>query len=108
MKKALIVITLIALVLAVASPALAQTTAADTYKAKCKMCHGDDGTAQTPMGKNMKIASFKDPAVQKMTDKELNDIIANGKEKMPKYSDKLKATEIGDLVKYVRDLGKAK
>jgi mono/diheme cytochrome c family protein len=105
MKKALIVMLLAALVIAIATPAMAQT-AADTYKAKCKMCHGEDGAAATPMGKNMKIPSFKDPTVVKMTDQQLNDIIANGKDKMPKYADKLKANEITDLVKYVRDLQK--
>jgi cytochrome c6 len=105
MKKAVIFIVLIAIVFALATPAIAQS-AADNYKAKCKMCHGEDGTAATPMGKNMNIPSFKDPTVVKMTDQQLNDIIANGKGKMPKYGDKLTKDQVGDLVKFIRGLQK--
>ena len=105
MKKALIVIALIVLVLAIASPAMAQ---ADTYKTKCAMCHGADGTAQTPMGKNLSIPSFKDPAVVKLTDQQISDIITNGKGKMPKYPvpDKLTKDQLADLVKVIRGLQK--
>ena len=54
----------------------------------------------------MKVRDFHSPEVQKETDAELTDIIANGKNKMPKFSDKLKDTEIKELVGYVRGLGK--
>ena len=77
-----------------------------TYKAKCAGCHGPDGAGQTAAGKAMKVRDFHSPEVQKETDAELTDIIANGKDKMPKYSDKLKDTEIKELVVYVRGLGK--
>ncbi len=105
MKKAVILIVLIAVVFALATPAIAQS-AADNYKAKCKMCHGEDGTAATPMGKNMTIPSFKDPTVVKMTDQQLDDIITNGKGKMPKYGDKLTKDQVTDLVKFIRGLQK--
>lgn len=105
MKKVLILTVLIALVFALATPAIAQS-AADNYKAKCKMCHGEDGTAATPMGKNMNIPSFKDPAVVKLTDQQLDDIITNGKGKMPKYGDKLTKDQVSDLVKFIRGLQK--
>ena len=54
----------------------------------------------------MKVRDFHAPEVQKETDAELTDIISNGKNKMPKYADKLKDPEIKDLVAYVRALGK--
>ena len=84
----------------------AQADAEATYKAKCAGCHGPDGTGSTAAGKAMKVRDFHSPEVQKETDAELTDIIANGKEKMPKYADKLKDTEIKELVAYVRGLGK--
>jgi|SRR5579864_6452676 len=77
-----------------------------TYKAKCAGCHGPDGAGSTPAGKAMKVRDFHAPEVQKETDAELTDIITNGKNKMPKYGDKLKDSEIKDLVGYVRMLGK--
>jgi mono/diheme cytochrome c family protein len=86
--------------------ARAQGTAEATYKAKCAGCHGPDGAGSTPAGKAMKVRDFHAPEVQKETDAELTDIITNGKNKMPKYGDKLKDPEIKDLVSYVRMLGK--
>ena len=95
---------LLALLFLPAVSALADAEA--TYKAKCAGCHGPDGVGSTPAGKAMKVRDFHAPEVQKETDAELTDIITNGKNKMPKYSDKLKDSEIKDLVSYVRMLGK--
>ena len=96
----------LALALAFVPAICAQGTAEATYKAKCAGCHGADGAGSTPAGKAMKIRDFHSPEVQKETDAELTDIITNGKNKMPKYADKLKDTEIKDLVAYCRSLGK--
>jgi cytochrome c oxidase cbb3-type subunit 3 len=97
-----------ALLLAIAFvPAVrAQGTAEATYKAKCAGCHGPDGTGMTAAGKAMKVRDFHSPEVQKETEAELADIITNGKDKMPKYGDKLKEAEIKDLAAYVHALGK--
>lgn len=84
----------------------AQADAEATYKAKCAGCHGADGAGSTAAGKAMKVRDFHGPDVQKETDAELTDIVANGKNKMPKYADKLKDAEIKELVSYVRELGK--
>jgi len=96
----------LALALAFVPAVCAQGTAEATYKAKCAGCHGADGAGSTPAGKAMKIRDFHSPEVQKETDADLTDIITNGKNKMPKYADKLKDTEIKDLVAYCRSLGK--
>jgi len=94
------------LALAVVPAVFAQGTAEATYKAKCAGCHGPDGAGSTPAGKAMKVRDFHSPEVQKETDAELTDIITNGKNKMPKYAEKLKDTEIKDLAAYCRGLGK--
>jgi mono/diheme cytochrome c family protein len=86
--------------------ARAQGAAEATFKAKCAGCHGPDGAGMTAAGKAMKVRDFHSPEVQKETGAELADIITNGKNKMPKYGDKLKDTEIKDLAAYVHDLGK--
>lgn len=84
----------------------AQSTAEANYKAKCAGCHGPDGIGSTAAGKAMKVHDFHAPEVQKETDAEMIDIITNGKNKMPKYGDKLKGSEIKDLVVYIRSLEK--
>jgi cytochrome c6 len=90
----------------IAAPAFAQSAGADTYKAKCAMCHGADGTASGPMGKTYKIPSFKDPAVVKSTDAELAAITKDGKGKMPGYNGKLTDAQIKEVVSYIRTLQK--
>jgi cytochrome c6 len=85
------------------SPAAAQDAAAN-YKAKCAMCHGADGK-----GGKMGTRDFASPEVAKESDAELIAIVTKGKPgppKMPSYGDKLKDTEIKDLVAYIRGLGK--
>jgi mono/diheme cytochrome c family protein len=107
MVKSCVGFTVFAALLLLCVPAArAQGTAEATYKAKCAGCHGPDGAGSTPAGKAMKVRDFHAPEVQKETDAELTDIISNGKNKMPKYADKLKDTEIKDLAAYVRGLGK--
>jgi mono/diheme cytochrome c family protein len=81
---------LLALLFLPAAGALADAEA--TYKAKCAGCHGPDGVGATAAGKAMKVRDFHAPEVQKETDAELTEIIANGKNKMPKYADKFIST----------------
>ena len=85
---------------------LAAQDAAALYKTKCQACHAADGTGSTPMGKKLAARDFHAAEVQKMTDAELTDIIAKGKEKMPAYKGKLTDDQIKQLVAYVRELGK--
>jgi mono/diheme cytochrome c family protein len=81
-------------------------SAADTFKAKCSMCHGPDGAADTPMGQKLKIRDLRSADVQKQTDSELTAIIANGKAPMPGYGKSLSPADIGQLVAYLRSIAK--
>lgn len=97
---------LILLTASIAAPVFAQSAGADTYKAKCQMCHGPDGTAATPMGKMMKIPSFKAPEVAKASEASLIAVTKEGKGKMPAYNGKLTDAQIKDVVSYIRTLQK--
>jgi len=95
--------TALAVVLALPLSVHAQD-AATLYKSKCAACHGADGTG-SPMGKKMGAHDFTTADVQKMSDADLTDVIANGKNKMPKYGS-LKPEEIKGLVAFIRTLKK--
>jgi mono/diheme cytochrome c family protein len=66
---------------------LAQT-GADTYKAKCQMCHGVTGLGDTPAGKAMKARPFNSPDLLKESDAELITVIKKGKNKIPAFGGK--------------------
>jgi mono/diheme cytochrome c family protein len=97
----------IALSLALASANLyAQTSGADTYKAKCQMCHGADGLGQTPAGKSMKAIPFNDPQLVAKSDADLIAATTDGKNKMPAYKGKLSDADIKATIAYIRTLQK--
>jgi mono/diheme cytochrome c family protein len=102
--KAAAVILLAALI---AVPAFAQAPGADTYKAKCAMCHGATGLADNTMAKNLKVLSFKDPKMINASNAQLFNSTKDGKgTKMPAYKGKLTDQQITDLVSYIRTLQK--
>ncbi|MGD0939407.1 MAG: cytochrome c [Terracidiphilus sp.] len=92
--------TVVLMVAFMAGPALAQTRGVDIYKAKCAMCHGADGLANTPVGKSEKILSFKAPEMMKATDAQF---IAFTKDA---YGNKLTGAQITEVVKFIRTLQK--
>jgi mono/diheme cytochrome c family protein len=93
--------------LALASASLhAQAAGADTYKAKCQMCHGADGLGQTPAGKAMKAIPFNDPQIVSKSDADLIAATTNGKNKMPAYKGKLSDADIKATIAYIRTLQK--
>ena len=77
-----------------------------TFKAKCAMCHGQDATGNTAMGKNLKIRDLTSADVQKQSDADILAVITKGKNKMPEYGSKLSKEQIADLEKYIRSLKK--
>lgn len=106
MKNRIRAAAMILLAASIAAPAFGQSAGAATYKAKCAMCHGPDGTAATPVGKMMKVPSFKDPAVVKTPDAALIAVTKNGKGKMPAYTGKLTDDQIREVIAFIRTLQK--
>ena len=80
------------------------SSGADTYHAKCAMCHGPDGGGKTPMGQKLKIRDLRSPEVQTQTDDQLTAIITNGKPPMPAYSKTLTSADIQQLVAHIRSI----
>ena len=72
------------------------------YNKKCAMCHGKDGVARK---KAKGSADLNDPEWQQsVTLKEIEEVTAGGKGKMPKYVRKLTPEEIKLVAKYVKSL----
>ena len=107
MKSALTVVLL--LMIASAATAVAQNAPAkDLFVSKCAICHGADGSAKTPMGKNLKIRDFHFPDVQSQSDADLKTMITKGKGKMPAFDSKLTGEQIDLLIGHIREIGKQK
>lgn len=94
------------LIAALAVPALAQTNGEQVYKARCAMCHGQDGLATTPVAKMMAVPSFRAPAAMKMTEAQMIAITNDGKGKMPAFKGKLTSAQVDQVVAYIRKLQK--
>ncbi len=80
----------------------AQSASEATYKAKCQMCHGAKGLADSPAGKTMKVKPVTDPEVKSMNEAKMVDAVHNGMGKMQPYKDKLTDAQIKDVVAYFR------
>ena len=106
MKLNLNSLAILCLAATIVTPTYAQSGGADIYKAKCLMCHGGDGMGQTPAGKNLRAASFKDPAIVKLSDADMTAAVTKGKNKMPAYAGKLTDAQIKAAVAYIRTLQK--
>jgi cytochrome c6 len=106
MKSSLRIAAFTLLSASLAVPAMAQQAGEATFKAKCAMCHGADGLGNTPVGKNMKVRSFKSPEDIKATDAELFKQTKDGVGKMQGYANKLTDAQIQDVVTYIRTLQK--
>jgi mono/diheme cytochrome c family protein len=105
-KSNVVIAVLTLLSASLALPAVAQQAGEATYKAKCAMCHGADGTGNTPVGKAMKVRSFKAPEDIKASDADLIKQTKAGVGKMQGYAGKLSDAQITDVVGYIRTLQK--
>ena len=87
-----------------AFPARAQEndSGAGSYKEKCAICHGADGSGNTPVGKSLKSADLRTPEVQKKSDSTLAEFIAAGKGNMPSFKASTSDDEIRALVAHLR------
>jgi len=84
----------------------AQNTAVKTFKTNCTLCHGDDGSGNSPTGKALKAKDLASAEVQAKSDADLAAVIAKGKGKMPAFGSKLSPDVINSLVVYIRHLPK--
>jgi cytochrome c6 len=98
--------TLAAMLSLVGAVGFAQSSGEALYKAKCAMCHGASGMADSSAGKAMKVKPVSDPDVKKLTEAQMIDAVRNGMGKMQPYRDKLTDAQIKDAVTYFRTLVK--
>jgi len=72
----------------------------DTFLQYCAKCHGEDGKAETPKGKQLKAQNFTDADWQKgKSDEELIKTVTEGGMDMPSFGKKLSPEQIQSLVK---------
>jgi mono/diheme cytochrome c family protein len=97
-----------AMLLLVSNPAWSAESAGEaTFKAKCVLCHGADGTGNTPLGKQLQAANLHSPDVQKRSNADLHKVIHDGQTNMPAFADQLSDEEITQVIKYVRTFRKS-
>lgn len=82
-------------------------SSASTFRAKCAVCHGQDGGG-SQVGKTMNVPDLRSPAVQKQSDTELAQIISDGKGGMPSFKGSLSDHQIHGLVTLIRSLAAKK
>jgi cytochrome c6 len=97
-------VALAAVVMFASASGFAQSSGEATYKAKCQMCHGATGAADTGAGKATKTLPVSDPVVKGMSADDMVAVIKNGKMKMQPFKDKLSDQEIKDVAAYFRTL----
>ncbi len=76
----------------------------EVYKAKCSVCHGPDGSGNTPMGKKLALKDLRSPEVKKLGEGGYVKMISDGKGKMPAFKSKLSAEEITKVAKHALGL----
>ncbi|HEU4508375.1 MAG TPA: cytochrome c [Pyrinomonadaceae bacterium] len=87
-----------------AAPGDPLATARANYAKNCEGCHGPtgEGGLVKVRDKQIKVPSLKADHALKHPDDELINIVTNGEEAMPAFKEKLSATEITELVRFVR------
>ena len=80
---------------------------ATTFKSKCILCHGPDGSGNTPLGKQLQAANLGSKDVQKLSNAELHKVVHDGRANMPSFADQLSTEEIDQVIQYVRQFGKS-
>ena len=110
---ALVLIAPVLMALALLTSATVEAASADevaegTFKSTCAMCHGADGSGDTPAGKSMHIPDLHSAEVQKQSDAQLAEAISNGKNAMPPFKGNLNPDQIKALVAHVRQLNQQK
>ena len=74
------------------------------FKKHCATCHGEtgEGGPKEVDGKRFRVPNLREGHALKHTDEKFVVQISEGDEEMPAFKEKLTATEINDLVKFIR------
>jgi len=102
MKKSIRTHFVLAAMFSLAGVLIVAQSGEATYKAKCQMCHGATGMADSGAGKAMKVKPVTDPDVKKMSEAEMIKATENGVGKMTAFKGKLSDAEIKGAVEYFR------
>src|SRR3984893_17691965 len=86
-----------------ANPAPDSAADSATFRTKCAMCHGPDGSG-SEVGKSMHVPDLRSPVVQKVPDPQLAQIISDGKGGMPSFKNSLSEDQVHSLVAHIRSL----
>ena len=106
MKSIPRLLSVAAIICLLSAAAHAQNKGATLFQSNCLMCHGADGKGSTPTGQALKVANLDSPAIVKMSDAELANVISKGKKSMPAFGSRLTPPQIESLVSYIRTLQK--
>jgi cytochrome c5 len=79
------------------------TKGKDVYAAKCKSCHGADGTPNPGMAKAMGIKPMSDPAIQAKSDADLKKAVTDGFGKMKPIAG-VAGADLDNVIAFVRTL----
>jgi mono/diheme cytochrome c family protein len=96
-------LTLFVVSIVQANPGPDSAASSATFRTKCAMCHGPDGSGSA-VGKSMNVPDLRSPEVQKVPDAQLAQIISDGKGGMPSFKSSLSEDQVHSLVAYVRSL----
>ena len=92
------------------SPAQAEVEGSKIYKSKCQSCHGKKGEGNPVIARALKIPPELLPltGIAVKTDEEVMKIIAEGKDRMPGFQEKLSPEELQAVLQHCRVLVPAK
>src|SRR5262244_1239291 len=84
--------------------ALAFQSVKSLYASKCAVCHGNDGSANTAKGKELKVRNLRSDEFKKMPDAKALEVLLKGKGKMEGYEKTLGKEKVEQLLAYCREL----
>jgi mono/diheme cytochrome c family protein len=85
-------------------PTLAFQSMKSLYASKCAVCHGNDGSANTAKGKELKVRNLRSEEFKKMPDAKAMEVLLKGKGKMEGYEKTLGKEKLEQLLAYCREL----
>jgi len=85
-------------------PTLAFQSVKSLYASKCAVCHGNDGSADTAKGKELKVRNLRSEEFKKMPDAKAMEVMLKGKGKMEGYEKTLGKEKLEQLLAYCREL----